>query len=262
LKTYLFLLLLINLNFISLALASSSSPTNLLFCYEDKSLPPYFLGQGSVVPTQNPGETIELIQYIDDRFSNLKVNYIRKPWKRCLDDLSKSKVDAVIGSYHVDREKIGVYPKVRGVVDPSKAISKHAVCFIKHKNSSFSWDGVKINSTNKMVVGVTAGYMIIKVLEQLPVIIHETLSADQALILLEKKRVDAAVSLCQINKYAGQTNPELKSQFSLVYPPLHVKSGYLIFSHGYYHKNSKLVERIWKYLINLNTEHMYNRYKH
>jgi len=233
---------------------------NLLFCYEDKSLPPYFLGAGSVVPKEHPGATIELMQLLDLQFTDLNIKYIRKPWKRCLDDLSKSTVDAVIGSYHIEREKIGVYPKNKGKVDPTKAISKHAVCFVKHKSSSFYWDGINIQSNKKMVIAVTAGYMIVKVLEKLPVIIHETLSADQALILLKKKRVDAAVSLCRINKNVMKQPTELESQFSLVYPPLHVNSGYLIISHGYYKNNPALVKSIWRYLKSLDTNIIYNKY--
>jgi len=234
--------------------------TQLLFCYEDKSLPPYFLGEGSIVPDNQPGSTIELMRKIDSQFQNLTIKYVRKPWKRCLDDLSKSNIDAVIGSYHIEREKIGIYPTVKGEIDPSKALSKHAVCFIKKKNSLFSWDGKNIQSSNKLVVGVSAGYMIIKVLEKLPVIIHETISADQALLLLENNRIDAAITLCQINKYKSIANDDLKTQFSLVYPPLLIKSGYLIVSHRYYKNHSALVEKIWKYLINLDSNIIYNKY--
>ena len=241
-------------------LAFANTQTNLLFCYEDKSLPPYFLGEGADVPKDKPGATIELMRQLDLKFSELNIKYIRKPWKRCLDDLSKSTVDAVIGSYHAEREKFGVYPKVVDKVDPSKAISKHAVCFIKNKNSSFFWDGRNIQGNNKMVIAVTAGYMIIKVLEKLPVIIHETRSADQALILLKKKRVDAAVSLCQIDKYAMKRHNELESQFTLMYPPLHVKNGYLIVSHEYYQTNEPLVQKIWNYLINLDKNAIYSEY--
>jgi polar amino acid transport system substrate-binding protein len=248
------MLLLLNVSHLAFA------QKNLLFCYEDKSLPPYFLGEGAVVPKTHPGATIELMQQIDLQFTDLTIKYIRKPWKRCLDDLSKSTVDAVIGSHHIEREKIGVYPRNNGKVDPTKAISEHAVCFIKHKASAFSWDGTNIQGNKEMVIAVTAGYMIIKVLEQLPVIIHETLSADQALILLKKKRVDAAVSLCQINKYAMKQPSELESEFTLVYPPLHVNSGYLIVSHGYYKTNATLVKSIWHYLINLDTDTIYNKY--
>ena len=256
-KIYLLLLLCI-LNIKNLAFGNTQ--TNLLFCYEDKALPPYFLGEGAIVPNEHPGATIELMQKLDEEFSNLNIKYIRRPWKRCLDDLSKSTVDAVIGSYHSEREKIGVYPKHKGKVDPAKAISKHAVCFIKHKNSTFSWDGNVIQGNKKMVIAVTAGYMIIRVLEKLPVIIHEALSADQALALLNNQRVDAAISLCQIKNYTNKETNEIGSEFEIVYPPLHVNSGFLIVSHGFYKNNSILVNNIWHYFINLDSNAIYNKY--
>ena len=104
------------------------------------------------------------MQQVDQNFPQMKVKYTRKPWKRCLDDLSKSTVDAVVGSYHIEREKIGVFPKLNGEVDRQRAISIHAMCFLKYKNSTFSWDGENIKGENK-VIAVTAGYMIIKVLK-------------------------------------------------------------------------------------------------
>jgi polar amino acid transport system substrate-binding protein len=65
-------------------LAFANTQTNLLFCYEDKSLPPYFLGESADVPKDKPGATIELMRQLDLKFSELNIKYIRKPWKKML----------------------------------------------------------------------------------------------------------------------------------------------------------------------------------
>ncbi|SFB98235.1 substrate-binding periplasmic protein [Pseudoalteromonas denitrificans] len=240
--------------------AVASNPLKLLFCYEDKALPPYFLGAGSVVPNEKPGASIEIIRHIDSSINAVKINYIRKPWKRCLDDLASNKVDAIIGSYSEERALFAKYPMINNKIDQSKAMSNHATCFIKHKVSNFSWDGTYIKSTEKPVIAVPAGYSIINTINKLPVIIHEALSAEQAIYLLEKKRVDAAVSLCRLDNRKQINLATLNLELEIMFPPINVKRGYLIFSINYYQQNTSLVEKIWQFLTTFDSDKIYQEY--
>ena len=69
-KVLLIYLLLLSIN--------SFASTSLLFCYEDKPLAPHFYGEGSAVPKNAPGATIEIMQQLDVEFNELNVIFIKK----------------------------------------------------------------------------------------------------------------------------------------------------------------------------------------
>ena len=73
--------------------------TEMVFCYEDKELPPSYMGNGLVVPKERPGAAIEILRRADKLLESISIKYVRKPWQRCLYELKKNKIDAVIASY-------------------------------------------------------------------------------------------------------------------------------------------------------------------
>ena len=73
------------------------------FCYEDREFLPFYVGGGSQVPETNPGTSIEMIRDLDARMPEIRVSYVRQPWKRCLSDLGKGAVAGVLASYRAEQ---------------------------------------------------------------------------------------------------------------------------------------------------------------
>ncbi|WP_247659603.1 hypothetical protein [Pseudoalteromonas sp. MMG006] len=103
----------------------------LLFCYEDKDVAPMFLGVGQEVPIDQPGASIEVLRKLDAELDGVNVAFVRKPWRRCLNDLEFNKVDAVIASYRPGRERIAAYPfNEKGELQTQFAVSRFSSCLI------------------------------------------------------------------------------------------------------------------------------------
>ncbi len=238
----------------------SGEPVNLLFCYEDKELPPYYMGVGSETPKEMPGATIDIIQSLALSIDNLNISFIRQPWKRCLSDLGKSKVDAVVGNYRSERKKIGRFPLVNNMIDRRRSVSSQATCFVSEIEADFGWDGKRLKSNMQPTIAVPAGYSIISKIKTLPVVIHEALSVEQALHLLVEKRVDMAVSLCQIDEKDRLLKLTDHQTLKMIYPPIKIQRGYLILSHGFYNRQPELAEKIWHYFIDFKSDTFFQKY--
>ena len=244
----------------SASLFAVDNSINLLFCYEDKELPPYFLGKGPATPPQEPGATIEVLQQVVSEIPQLSLTFIRQPWKRCLNDLKHNKVDAIIASHQLKREILGVYPKMNNQIDSTRAISEHGTCFIRRSETEITWDGSSLSGISEPTIALPAGYSSLEQLEQLPLKVVQTDSANTAQRLLKEKRVDLALTLCQIS----ETSPHLpQSEYpNLIhmFPPLVVKHGYLVFSYQFYESQPQLAQTLWQKIGAFNTIPIFTRY--
>ena len=240
--------------------AKNDDPTRLLFCYEDKELAPYFLGIGAHTPPDKPGASIELLQHITQEIPHLSLTFIRQPWKRCLNDLKNNKVDAIIASHQLKRETLGVYPKLNNQIDPSRALSAHGTCFIKRSETPLLWDGQSLSGLIEPTIALPSGYSSLEQLEQLPVKVVQTDSANTAHRLLKEKRVDLALSLCKISEKSPHLPQSQYAELEIIFPPLVVKHGYLVFSYRFYDTQSHIAETLWQKIITLDTTTIFNRY--
>ncbi|MCP3926931.1 MAG: hypothetical protein GY714_30605 [Desulfobacterales bacterium] len=50
---------------------------------------PLLIGNGTKFNWEKPGVTIELLQLVDEEIPQIKLNYYRTNWRRCLDQLKK-----------------------------------------------------------------------------------------------------------------------------------------------------------------------------
>lgn len=234
--------------------------TLLRFCYEDKSLEPYYRGQGTLVPKDNPGATIEHLQLLVSKIPGLQLQLERRPWKRCLAKLQSGETDAVVASYRPEREDIGVYPMLNNQPDPQRAFSEHQTCLVQRAGSSWRWNGQQVSGIDSLVVARPLGYAPLLVPGPKQVLMHYTLSGTMDLELLQAGRVHAVTTLCKI---AGQSvvSPNiLERGLKVLTPALHSNVGYLLFSRQFYQRQRAEAEALWQQLqANKGTE-IYQRY--
>ncbi len=234
---------------------------NLRFCYEDKQLRPYYFGDSNQIPTERPGATIEHLQLLTRQVPNLALKLERLPWKRCLARLAAGEVDAVVGSYSQEREKIGVFPRdAKQQPDPKRAFAEHQTCLVARADANWSWNGQKFVGINQVVVARSLGYAPLKSPDQQKIIMHYTLSGTMDLDLLERGRVNAITTLCKIAGENAVTPAVRDRNLKVLLPPLYSNTGYLIFSHQFYQRQPAVAEKLWQLLSKEKGTAIYHSY--
>ena len=232
----------------------------LKFCYEDKTLYPYYLGQGFAVAEKKPGATIEHLQQLVAQVPQLRLELQRQPWKRCLAALQLNEVDAVVASYRPDRADIGRYPMLNAKPDPKRAFAEHHTCLVSRPDATWRWDGKNLIGINEIVIGRPLGYAPLRSPPGQKFQMHYTLSGTMDLDLLEKGRIHAVTTLCQISGIPFTARPIRQKGLTVLYPPLYGNTGFLLFSHGFYQQHPLVAEQLWRALASNRGSAIYQRY--
>ncbi len=247
-----------------LALAASDIAGNpitpLQFCYEDKALPPYYLGNNASIPKSRPGASIEHLRRLSAAIPNLQLQLTRLPWKRCLAALEAGQVDAVIASFHPERLALGQYPMQDQQPDPERGFGAHQTCLVSRKDARWHWDGMRFYGVDELIVARPLGYAPLKSPGQQKMTMHYTLSGTMDLALLAKGRIHAVTTLCQI---AGQTtnSAAIEAQgLKVLRPPLYSNTGYLVFSKQFYQRQPQVAAALWQQLAIDKGTDIYLRY--
>ncbi|WP_419147657.1 substrate-binding periplasmic protein [Pseudoalteromonas 'SMAR'] len=228
--------------------------TLVRFCYEDKDAPPFIHGAGLKVPASNPGLSIELVQTIDALVPEVKFEYVRKPWNRCLHELQQGKVDAVLASYRQERESFMTYPKNSdGSLAEQYAVNRIGSCLLQHKQNV-----APLNVNKRLRLAIPRGYAV-KGLLPSNYSILDTDSLPQAIRLVEQGLLDATVGLCQIGNMAIELAPAF-AQLKAVYPPLEVSYGFVSFSRQFYGQYQDASRLIWQASLQIDLDQMYQAY--
>ena len=232
---------------------NSNQVVNVTYCYENKPLLPHFLGSGPDVPMQHPGPSVEILQHLEKLTPNVKITFVRFPWKRCLNDLQTGKVDAVIGSYNKLREQIGRYPKTKkGEIDTDRNFSTTSSCLLYPENDIVR-DGHRLLFEKPMSMSVPSGYGVITDMKRKGFDVYQAPSSAKAHELLFSGRVGASLSNCFLEN--------LPVGFVQNTTPINQSTGYLLFSHQFYQRNSNLAETLWHNITLINRQDYYKRYR-
>lgn len=217
--------------------------TTLTFCYQDQPLEPYYRTAGSQVPTENPGATIEHLQWLATQVPELTLKYVRYPWKRCLLELQRGRVDAVVANYYPEREILGKFPITAQGIDQSRAFTEQDVCLLSKSAVALRWNGQSFADGPPIVFG----YMPRVDLRQHPIaaqVNHVPIDNQrQAIHLLQRNQIQLTTILCAI---AGQPTPKLDyAELEVLTPSVAHLTGYLVFSHQFFEKNQQLANKLW-----------------
>lgn len=240
---------------------SAKPSSELTFCYEDKSLPPYYLGNDQQIPKDKPGASIEHLHRLAATIPNLKLRLTRLPWKRCLAALKTGQIDAIIASYQPEREAIGQYPMQGKMPDPQRGFGEHQTCLVSRKDAHWQWDGERFSGVDELIIARPLGYAPLKSKVQQKMTMHYTLSGTMDLDLLEKGRIHAVTTLCQIAGHSTAAATEMTARgLKVLQPPLYRSTGYLVFSHPFYQQHPELATALWQQLGKDKAADIYLRY--
>lgn len=239
-----------------LVLCSASLPAaEVVFCYEDKSLPPMFTGEGLDVPVKDPGASIEILQQLSLTAPTVQFSFVRRPWKRCLADLKMNKVDAVIATYREERDSYMTFPKLaNGSVNHNSAISQFGSCLVGLA------DKLALKAQPKDIsVAVPSGYSVAFKLRDAGYRVVSTYSQDEAYDLVLKGVVDATIGICELGKDKVKGFLHADS-LSARYPPFDINYGFVAFSKGYTQDHAETVELVWHTLQQVPSTPLYLKY--
>lgn len=230
----------------------------LTFCYEDKQLLPYYTGEGHTAPYM-PGVTIEHLLASAAAAGNIKLAFVRFPWRRCLQKLEQNEVDALVATYLPQRGDFAVYPTTAdGNPDPHRAMSSHATCLVHRADNDIQHKITQPHGT--LVVSRPLGHSNPDYPASVSVVpVH---SQQHALELVLSGRVDATTTLCKVNGVAGADRLSQRKPLVVVYPPLYETTGYLVFSKAFYQRHPALAEQLWQMLGSTIQPQRYYDYLH
>jgi polar amino acid transport system substrate-binding protein len=216
----------------------------LIFACEDKQDFPNNMGNTDQVLNENPGMAIEAVRILEEKL-DVKIVIKRFPWKRCLDQLEKGKLDgAFLASYKEERKQYGKFPEKDGNIDPSRRFTTTTYSLYRLKGSDVGFDGTNfINITGK--VGAPLGYSIVDDLKKKGLTVDESPSTQNDFQKMIKGRLQAVAALQLTGDYYLKADNELNQKIEKVTPSIVEKPYYFMISHQFYGKNPQLAEKIF-----------------
>lgn len=241
---------------------AAGTDTRFRFCYEDKPLPPFFMGSGYQVPDRRPGIIIELMRLLQQQMPNLKIQFARAPWSRCIQRLKHGDYDGVISNFSAARMTLGVFPMKDKQPDLSRAISQTSYCLYYDQHKKLNWDGQQFISTSNLPLAVPKGYSITALLEQRKQSYQEVQSSQQAFKLLLHGRVSAVSTLCEVGDTLLNQQQGKFQDIQRNHPVLESKYAYLLVSKSFFANYPQLVQQMWEILPRIQQEQRHKLLHH
>ena len=175
------------------------------------------------------------------------INIKMKPvmWTRGLELIKAGLADGIIdASYNDERAAYAVYPLKERKPDPAKMLRLTSYSLYKHKDSTITWDGGKIDNIDGDIVSI-GSFAIVKDLRKMGVEVKEEPNMPWIMRSLAIGKFKAAAMVdAAIDEYLAE-NPTLKANIIKFEKPLKRKEYYLIFSKKFYNERKELAEAIW-----------------
>ncbi|WP_152087806.1 transporter substrate-binding domain-containing protein [Pseudoalteromonas sp. A25] len=217
---------------------------------------PSYMGVGLTVPSVRPGVSIEVLQMMERQIEGLNIQFVREPWQRCLHDMKRNKVDAVIASYRPERSQYMVFPTTEsGELNTSLALNQFGRCLVGDK---VFIDELK-TTKDSFSLAIPRGYSSANSLSDTRFVKVDTLSQLDAFDLVNKRVVDATIGLCMINGKAVKAFPYAKKLHAF-YPPFDTSFGFLTYSKLFFENNEGLAKQLWQQLAQFPFADVYMEY--
>lgn len=234
-------LLFIQFLFLHNAYADGTSPVEIKLCYEDVSVYPWITGDMK-------GLVIQELQQVE-KIADVKIKYIRLPWKRCQIDAQNGKLDGLIAaSFTKERTNWGVYPtKKNGELDRNQRLHMDSFIVYITKNSPIRFENGRFENLGNNPVGVQLGYSVGTDLAEQGYATHSSFSTALDLIqALDAGVLNVAVLQNHATIKTLNDFPKLKRNIKALKHPFKVADQYLLFTKKFYSKHPEICNRIWK----------------
>ena len=218
----------------------------LRICYESDDSMPFWTDAQQA----QPGLLVELVQAAAEQ-AELRLEFQRKPWKRCLMQLQNGQSDGIFAAiWQADRDTWGQFPgrdpQHDRPVDRDYRLWQADYPIITRIDSPLQWDGQQFSG---LQYGLSAplGYIASQRLQALGVLANTSQNAEKALKVVARGYLDGYV----IERQIGNTHiRKLGLQASLRMLPIALFQAdwYLPLSHPFVDQHPELAQRFWQAL--------------
>ncbi|OIQ16414.1 MAG: hypothetical protein BM556_14830 [Bacteriovorax sp. MedPE-SWde] len=216
-------------------------------CQDEKTYPPFHYSESETKATGKFGLVKRRLNTAAKGL-NLKINYIKLPWKRCLKMFQTSRVDALLAAiWSKDRQGWGVFPKnKKGEIDQSKKILSVRYSIFTHRDSKVKWDGKRVYNLTDGLFS-PKGYVVTRILKDLG-ILHRYFSEPTSIVnVVARKRLDGFVSTERVADLIIKEK-NLVGEIKKLDIPILIDDWHIPVSHLFYRKNPDLVQSFWNRL--------------
>ncbi|EDQ00818.1 ABC-type amino acid transport/signal transduction system, periplasmic component/domain [Shewanella benthica KT99] len=223
-------------------------------CYEDKNNFP-FITKESISDSKTLGlhGTLTDLIIASAHTSNLSIQLVRLPWKRCIQHLAQGKIDAIFAAiWTQERETWGVFPKLNGSINLDQRLWRARYRVFIHKHSNLKWSNGQFSGL-KLGVAAPLGYIAHDKLSKLGTLPANNLTPNEGFTLLVRGRLDGYV----IEKYIGQNiinQLKLTDELTTLKEDFMHVNLYMPVSHQWYQQHSELTLKFWQTLAEVREE--------
>jgi polar amino acid transport system substrate-binding protein len=236
-------ILVLSLFFVLLS-GNAQGQQEISLLFQDNENFPYQIGNGATIKWKKPGIAIEMMMLLEKKLK-VRIHFKRKPWKRCMFELARNKVDGIFNaSYKIERLGYGVYPTKNGIVNPNKRSYANSYHLFKMKHSSLKWDGKKLINV-KGLIGAPLGHSVVDDLKKMGVRVLQMKDTLSSLRILKSEVLKGAVDFGLSGDLYLKRYPYMFKNIIKTEPPISTKNYYLMLSHKFSMQHPKLSKDIW-----------------
>lgn len=232
---------------LALSTISQAAPLRFLVGYPTTSHPPYYLDDGTDIPTNNPGYSVEIMQALGKKVKEVKFQLVRCEFNDCLQQIKSGKLDGLFNvPYREEWLFTGKYPFTKAKVDPRQKLYREEYALYRVKDTRVSTDGGQIYGLKgKSVILTQINAVEDKLKEYDYPLIHKATTTESLQTLLQRE-APAAVLIVNHVEALARKHAELAEFISRAMEPIYTEDYYLMLSRQFYAKKPWLAEKIWE----------------
>ncbi|GEM_PF-1602286 len=221
----------------------------LRICLEVEDYPPYFFkpeNEGRY--TERTGILLELIDRCAEA-TGVEVEYLSKPWRRCLADAKDNRVDAIAPViWSQARQEWGRFPVDEdNRLDPEAALLSVDYPVFTHRDSSLKWDGERFTGI-RYGVAAPLGHVAHRRLKHMGVLPASAFTVVDGLTMVSRGFLDGFVAESMSGRFIAK-NQGYDNLIVEIEPVFLSTELYLVFSSGYAESRPEVVDQMWKSLM-------------
>ncbi|MCV2350494.1 substrate-binding periplasmic protein [Paucibacter sp. Y2R2-4] len=216
---------------------AAEAPVSL--CFEDTMVYPWITGEARGLAFLELG--------LVEKELNLKFEYQRLPWRRCLLEVQLGRMHAAIAaSYNKERAVWGSYPTLAdGSLNRELRMHTDSFHVYRRVDSPVRWQQQRFENLGSQPVGVQLGYSVGKNIEELGYPIKSARSSDDLARMLTHGVLQVAVLQNFEAMRLLNASPSLRKLMVEEGAPVKVADQYLVFNTAFFEAKPALVKSIW-----------------
>ncbi len=236
--------ILISILYLLLLTGNADAIQTINLACQDTENFPFQTGNSLTIDWKKPGISMEQMKLLEKKL-DIRINFKRRPWKRCLYEMQHNEVDGVFNaSYKTKRLIFGVYPTKNGKVDPDKRSYSNSYHLFKLRSSPLKWDGKKFSNL-KGSIGAPLGYSVVDDLKKMGINVHEKKNSIVNMRILNLGGLAGVAELGLAGDAYLRRYPDKFKEIMKIKLPLSTKNYYLMLSYKFVKDHPKFSKTIW-----------------